>query len=81
MNLLCIFSIYTSFSTFKMFVQLIINNSKNFNKDSIKQLTDTVDYNKLNKDAATSYVLFFIIPIIVSIDTAKNWDEAHLRLR
>ena len=67
MNLLCIFAIYTSFSTFKMFVQLIINNSKNFNKDSIKQLTDTVDYNKLNKDAATSYVLFFIIPIIVSI--------------
>lgn len=73
MNLLCIFAIYTSFSTFKLFIQLIINNSKNFNKDSINQLSDKVDYNKLtqndklNKDVTTSYLLFFIIPIIVSI--------------
>lgn len=57
MNLLCIFAIYTGMSTLQLLINFIQTQMSGLNSDSIN------NFIKL----ASSYMLFFIVPIIVSI--------------
>jgi hypothetical protein len=57
MNILCIFAIYTGFSTLSLFFKFIQTQISGVNSNFIQTFINF----------ATSYTLFFIIPIIVSI--------------